>query len=176
MPLDRFGIPLGAHLILKGFQNLLVPFPYKINIKSQKGSPGRRLEKNNDLWMDFWCQSGRPLEAETSISNYTCCNLKVSLDHESCWKMHPKRSSKIIQNWSRGRPRAVFFLIWGRLWMISKTIYFSICFPYILEAVGIHQGPNRVSGSLGCYMWVASRDNSGRILILEIIISKSNKK
>ena len=50
-------------------------FRTKSFLNQKKVSPGKRLEKH-DFGKGFWCQNGRHWEA-TSISHYTCCNLRV---------------------------------------------------------------------------------------------------
>ena len=102
---------LGAYWILKGPQ--IDHFRRRSTYNYKNKSTGRRLEQIW-FWMDFLCQNGRPWKAKTSISHYTCCNLR---GFAGSWIAMTNASQKVIQNHLKSEPRALkglIFLIWGR--------------------------------------------------------------
>ena len=83
---------------------------HRITIKGLKAG----VLNKHDFRMDFWCQDGRPWEAKTSISRYTCCNLR---GFAGSWDLIQNAVKKIIHNHPTSEPRApkgLIFLIWGR--------------------------------------------------------------
>ena len=131
------GFDLGAHTILQGSPNQC--FSYKINIESQKGSPGRRFEQT---WFlnGFWCQIRMPWETKTSISHYTCCNLRGFAGSSILMKNAPQ---KVFQDHSKLEPRAPKgwnFLIRG--WCRFSILHF-LGFLYPCGPAGTQPGPNQ---------------------------------